>query len=147
MMPTAARLIAALVLAATAWVVSQTIKPYLPEGTMFGWFDYVNVVLGVLCGWIVIGGRSGRGMSAAVGNGLTGVFMLVLWAIFVQACNEMLGLALRRHYRGPLEALLDIFNIGVDHAALLLNADVAIPLLIGGIMAGVLSEIGGRMWR
>jgi hypothetical protein len=147
MMPTAARLIAALVLAATAWFVSQTIKPHLPQGTIFGWFDYVNVALGVLCGWIVIGGRSGRGMSAAVGNGLTGVFMLVLWAIFLQASYLMLAQAMRRHYRGPLEALLDIFNIGVDYAKLLLNADVAAPLLVGGIAAGVLAEIGGRMWR
>ncbi|MDF1804581.1 TrgA family protein [Thalassovita sp.] len=147
MMPTAARLIAALVLAATAWLVSQTIKTHLPEGTQFGWFDYVNVALGALVGWITIGGRSGRGMSAAVGNGLTGIFMLLLWAIFLQASNEMLRQALRRYYRGPVEALLDVFDIGMEYALIVVNLDVAVPLLVGGILAGILSELGGRHWR
>lgn len=147
MMPTAARLIAALILAATAWFVSQTIKPYLPEGTIFGWFDYVNVAFGALVGWITIGGRQGRGIGPAIGHGLTGVFLLVFWAIFAQACNEMLRQALRRHYKGPMEALLDIFDLGLGYAKLLVHVDVAGPLLIGGILAGVLAEIGGRHWR
>ncbi|MGR1582837.1 TrgA family protein [Thalassobius sp. S69A] len=147
MMPTAARLVAAVILAATAWFVSQTVKPHLPEGTVFGWFDYVNVVLGVLVGWISIGGRSGRGLSAGLGNGLTGVFLLVLWVLFLQSCNEMLRQALRRYYKGPVEALLDILSIGIDYGKVLVHPDVTVPLLIGGVAAGVLSELAGRVWR
>lgn len=147
MMPTAARLIAALVLAATAWLVSQTIKPHLPEGTIFGWFDYVNVALGLLVGWITIGSRSGRGMPAAVSNGLTGAFLLVFWAIFLQASNEMLRQSLRRHYKGPVEALLDIGDLSIGYAKLVLNPDVLVPLLVGAVLAGILAEIAGRHWR
>lgn len=147
MMPTAARLVAALILAATAWLVSQTVKPYLPEGLNFGWFDQVNLALGVVIGWVVIGGRSGRGMSAAVGNGLTGAATLVFWAIFLQASNEMLRQALRRHYRGPVEAVLDVFALSLDYARLVLHLDVAGLLILGGIVAGVLAERAGRVWR
>lgn len=147
MMPTASRLIAALILAGTAWVASQGVKPLMPEGTIFGWFDYVNLALGGIVGWITIGSRTGRGMGPAVGHGLTGVFMLVFWAIFVQSCNEMLRQALRRYYKGPMEALLDILDIGLDYAQVLLSPNVFVPLLVGGILAGVLSEIAGRHWR
>jgi len=147
MMPTAARLIAALILAGTAWIASQTVKTHLPEGINFGWFDYLNVVLGLLCGWVVIGGRQGRGLAASVGNGITGVAAFAFWAIFLQAFYEMLRQSMRRHYRGPTEAVLDVFDLGFEYALHVINPDVILPLLIGGILAGVLSELGGRVWR
>lgn len=147
MMPTAARLIAALVLAATAWFASQTVKPYLPEGTNFGWFDYLNVALGLVIGWIVIGRRAGRGQSAAVGNGLTAAAVLAFWAIFLQASNEMLRQSLNRRYDGPTEAILDVFEMCLEYGAHLINPDVIGPLLVGGILAGILAELANRIWR
>jgi hypothetical protein len=147
MMPTAARLIAALVLAGTAWIASQIIKVYLPEGTNFGWFDYLNTGLGLLCGWIVIGGRQGRGISAAIGNGVTGAAALVFWALLLQSSYEMLRKSMRRHYDGPTEAILDVFELGFEYALHVVNPTAIGPLVIGGILAGVLAELGGRMWR
>ncbi|MGH1353944.1 MAG: TrgA family protein [Thalassovita sp.] len=147
MMPTAARLIAALVLAATAWLTSQAVKPYLPEGTDFGWFDYLNVALAVVIGWIVIGRRAGRGLSASVGNGITAAAVLAFWAIFLQAANEMLRLSLNRRYDGPTDAILDVFDMCLEFGTHLIHLDVIGPLLIGGILAGVLSELANRVWR
>lgn len=147
MMPTAARLIAALVLAATAWVVSQTVKQYLPEGLDFGWFDYLNMALGLLVGWIVIGSRSGRGLSSAIGNGLTGAVILTFWGIFLQAANEMLQKSMNRRYDGPTEAILDIFEMCWEYVLHVVNPDVAGPLFLGGILAGILSELASRVWR
>lgn len=147
MMPTAARLIAALVLAVTAWIVSQTVKTHLPDGINFGWFDYVNVAIGAVSGWIVIGRRAGLGILPAIGHGLTGVAVLVFWAIFLQSTNEMLRLSLRRHYKGPVEALLDIFQIGAEYTKVLPYLDVAGALVLGGLIAGILSELANRVWR
>ena len=147
MMPTAARLIAALVLAATAWVTSQTVKPYLPEGIDFGWFDYLNVVLGLVIGWIVIGRRAGRGLSAAIGNGVTAAAVLAFWAIFLQASYEMLRQSMNRRYDGPTEAILDVFQMCLEYGLHLINLDVIGPLIVGGILAGILSELANRIWR
>jgi hypothetical protein len=36
-----------------------------------------------------MGPRAGRGTTAAINNGLTGVFVLMLWGVGVQAINEM----------------------------------------------------------
>lgn len=147
MMPTAARLIAALVLAATAWITSQMVKPYLPEGTDFGWFEYLNTGLGVVIGWITIGSRAGRGRSAAIGNGITAAVVVAFWAIFLQAFYEMLEQSMNRRYKGPTDAILDVFDMCWEFALHLAHLDVAGPLLLGGIAAGILSELASRVWR
>ena len=147
MMPTAARLIAALILAATAWIASQTVKPYLPEGLNFGWFDQVNICWGLVIGWRVIGSRAGRGRSAAIGNGLTGAFVLMFWAILLQAMNEMLRMSLKGRYDGPTDAILDVFEMCWEYLLVLINPDVIGLVLIGGIIAGVTAELANRVWR
>lgn len=146
-MPTAARLVAALVLGATAVAVSEMIKPLMPEGMDFGWFTWVNAVLGVLCGWVVIGRRAGAGLGAATGYGLTGMGALVFWAILLQAGYEMLRLSLRRRYDGPVEALEDMVAIALEHAQLLLTPHLAAALVAGGVLAGLAAEIANRHWR
>ncbi|SEQ83366.1 hypothetical protein SAMN04488092_11461 [Thalassovita taeanensis] len=147
MMPTAARLVAAVVLAALAWFVSDLIRPLMPEGLYFGWFNYVNAGLGLICGWRVIGARAGRGMSDAIGNGLTGGVVLVFWAIFLQSLNEMLRLSMRHAYKGPVDGLQDMFRIGFDYARVLLDPGVATSLVVGSIVVGILAELSNRIWR
>ena len=76
-MPTAAKLFAALGLAAVGWFASEAIRPLMPPHTQFGWFNQVNVVLGLICGWRVTGRRVGGTFSEAISAGLTGVIALV----------------------------------------------------------------------
>lgn len=146
-MPTAARLVAALSLAVLAFVVSGQVMPLMPEGTDFGYFTWVNIGLGLICGWIVMGKRAGRGPVAAINNGLTGVAALVFWALFVQGCNEMVRLALRHRYDGPFEAVFAILEIGLDYGKLLLAPNILVTLLIGAVLAGLLAELAARRWR
>jgi hypothetical protein len=146
-MPTAARLVAALMLAATAALVSEMIKPLMPEGMDFGWFTWVNAGLGALCGWVVIGRRAGAGVGAAVGHGLTGLGALLFWAILLQAGYEMLRMSLRSRYGGPVEALEDMVRIAIDHAQFLLTPQLAAVLVAGGVLSGLAAEIANRHWR
>ncbi|MEX0320272.1 MULTISPECIES: TrgA family protein [unclassified Ruegeria] len=146
-MPTASRLVAALCLALLAFIVSGQVMPRMPEGTDFGYFTWVNVALGIVCGWVVIGKRAGRGTTWAINNGLTGMAALVFWALFVQGCYEMVRLAMRHRYDGPFEALLAIFQIGVEYGAVLIFPNTIWTLLIGGVIAGLLTESAWHRWR
>lgn len=146
-MPDAARLVAACSLALIAFIVSGQVMPRMPEGTDFGYFTYVNMGLGVLCGWIVMGKRAGRGITSAINNGLTGVAALVFWALFVQGCYEMFRLAMRNRYGGPFEAIFAIFEIGIEYGALLLHAPTLWTLLVGAVLAGLATEFAWRNWR
>ncbi|MDX5383113.1 MAG: TrgA family protein [Rhodobacterales bacterium] len=146
-MLTAPRLVAALLLGGVGFLGSELIKPLMPEGTQFGLFSFVNLGLGALCGWIVIGSRIGRGVVPAVNNGLTGAAALIFWGLFLQAGNEMLRLSLRRRYDGPVEALTDLFRIGMEYALTMATVPVLGTLFVGGVVAAVLAEISARYWR
>ncbi|NSY38187.1 TrgA family protein [Leisingera sp. ANG59] len=146
-MPTGARLAAAISLATLAFIVSFLVMPQLPEGTNFGYFVHINVVLGLLCGWIFMGKRAGRGVVPAINNGLTGMAVLVLWALFVQGAWEMFRLAMRHRYGGPFEALSQIFVIGMEYFFLIAVPSVVIPLVVGGALAGLVTENASHRWR
>lgn len=136
-MPSAAKLVAAAGLALVGWVASDAIRPLLPPETDFGVFNQLNAVLGLLCGWRVIGTRVGGGISEGIGIGLTGVGALVFWGLFLQSFNTMLDNALRRKYEGPFEGIVAIFNIGVDYGQYLLNGTVIGIIVIGGVLTGL----------
>lgn len=146
-MPTGARLAAAISLATLAFIVSFLVMPQLPEGTNFGYFVHINVVLGLLCGWVFMGKRAGRGVVPAINNGLTGMAVLVLWALFVQGAWEMFRLAMRHRYGGPFEALSQIFVIGMEYFFLIAVPSVVIPLVVGGALAGLVTENASQRWR
>ncbi len=146
-MPTASRLVAALCLLVIAFLVSSMIINNGEEGKSYGWFTYVNMLLAVACGWVIMGKRAGRGWTAAVNNGLTGVAALVFWGLFVQGTYEMFSQAMRHRYGGPFEALLEIFKIGVAYGEQLLPSEILITLGIGAVVSGILTEIAFRRWR
>ncbi len=146
-MPDAARLVAALCLGVVAFVASGLVVPLMPESTDFGWFREVNVALGMICGWVIMGKRAGRGVLPGIGNGLTGVAALVFWALFVQGCYEMVRLAMRHRYGGPFDALTGIFRIAADHAMAVMVPGLILFLAAGGVAAGLATEYARRTWR
>lgn len=149
-MPDAARLVAAICLAIVAFFLSGLVmEVYRAEygETNFGWFVQVNLVIGLLVGWISMGKRAGRGVSAAITNGVTGVFLLVLWGLFVQACNEMTRLAMKNRYDDAFEAIAAIFQIAAEWGLLLLTAPILGTMAVGAFVSGILTEYAWQRWR
>ncbi|MCZ4354033.1 TrgA family protein [Roseovarius aestuarii] len=145
-MPTAARLVAALTLGALGWFCSDLVRPLMPPHTAFGWFNYVNLALGLLCGWFVMGSRAGRGYVEGFANGLTGVLALVFWAFFAQSFNLMLKQALDKDFKGPFEAIVGIFKNALDYGQYLGDVTLIGSLLGGGIVCGLITEFAARRW-
>ncbi len=143
-MPTAAKLTAGLFWGALAWYVSKLMGPLFPEGTDLGWFAEFNAAIGLLCGWIVAGSRARTSWSGAVSYGITATVALVFWCLFLHSFNEMIGYSLRKLYDGPVEALIGVFALMVDHGKMLLNPQVAATLIGGGILGGFVTEWVGR---
>ncbi|WP_424986285.1 TrgA family protein [Microbulbifer sp. S227A] len=146
-MPTSSRLVAGLCLALLAFVLSRQIMPLMPEGMNFGYFTHVNMGIGLLVGWIIVGSRAGRGTTTAINNGLTGAAALIFWGLFVQSCYEMVDQAMNNRYDGPLEAIVAIFGIATDYARMLLVPTVIGTALLGGAVSGLATEWTWRRWR
>ena len=145
-MPTSAKGVAALGMAIIAWYASEMYRPLMPEGTDFGWFNEVNVALGLLCGWVVAGSRFGYGYSDGISAGLTGMGAMVFWALLLQSFNEMLRLALDRRYDGPVEGLTAVFEIAVDYGSNLSHWPLLALLIGGGIVVGIVGEWVSHRW-
>ncbi|TMM54679.1 TrgA family protein [Sulfitobacter sabulilitoris] len=146
-MPDASKLMAAVCLAILAFIVSGQIMPLMPESTDFGYFTWVNMAIGALVGWFVMGRRAGRGITSAVNNGLTGVASMVFWGVFVQAANEMVRLAMRNRYDNAFEALIAIFEIGAEYGLILIDFTVIATLIVGAVLSGLATEYAWRTWR
>ncbi len=147
MQPNAAQLFSAVSLAILAFIVSGQYMALMPEGTDFGYFTLVNMGLGLVCGWVVMGKRAGRGVTAAINNGLTGMATMVFWALFVQGCYEMFRLAMRNRFDGPLEALAAIFTIAMDYGRIMLVPNIIVTLLVGGVLAGFAADYAKKRWN
>ena len=146
-MPTAAKAVAALCLAALGFLASELIKTLITNKDNFGNFSEFNAGVGAVVGWIVVGKRAGRGTKDAIANGLTGVAALIFWALFLHASYEMVQLSMRRRFDGPVEAFAAIFEIGVDYGQILINPMMIATLLIGALLTGYFSEYAARQWK
>ena len=146
-MPTASRLVAAACLVVVAFIVSSMVIANGEEGKDYGYFTVVNIALGWICGWKIMGKRAGNGWTSGVNNGLTGMASLVFWGLFVQGCYEMFRLATRHRYDGPFEALLAIFQMSIEFGQQLLAPEILWTLLIGALVAGLATEEASRRWR
>jgi hypothetical protein len=146
-MPDAARLVAACGMAIVAFIMSGMIMPLMPDSTDFGYFTLVNMVLGVLAGWVVMGKRAGRGITPGINNGLSGLAVLVIWGLGVQACVEMFRLAMRNRYGDAFEAVTAIFQIAAEYGLIMINAPLIITAVVMSIMVGLATEFAWRQWK
>jgi len=146
-MPTAGRLVASFLWAALAWVTSMQIVPLFPEGTDVGRFAEINAGIAFIVGWTVAGKRAGGTWSAAISYGLTATIAMVFWCLFLHCFAEMSRQSMRRIYDGPMEALVDVFELMFENAQLMAVQPVLMTLLIGGIVAGLMTEAAARTWR
>lgn len=145
-MPTAGKFVAAIGLGALGWIGSELFRPLMPEATQFGIFNYVNVGLGIVCGWMVTGKRLGHGYATSISAGLTGMMALVFWALFFQSGNEMLRLALDRRIEGLMTGFTTMLELAADYVLIMLDGTLIGVLLAGGFLVGVIGEFVARRW-
>lgn len=146
-MPTAAKLFAAFGFALVAFFTAEVFKPHMPEGTEFGLLSPVSALLGAFCGWKVMGPAVGHGYIESFNGGLKTSLILTLLALFVFSTEEMLVKAFQRDYKSPMEAVVGIVQLALEFIQKMFVLDVLIVLLLGGALAGMLSEWAARRWR
>lgn len=146
-MPDAARLVAAMSLALLAYFATRQIIPLLPEGTEIGNFIYINAGIAVLVGWLVMGSRAGRGVTAALNNGLTGMCVLVFWGVALQGVTEMMRLAMNNRFDGPLEAIVAALELSAGYGLMIATPLVLGILIFGGMVVGLVTELAWRTLR
>lgn len=146
-MPTGAKAMAAISFAVVGWMLANAYVPAMPEAQAVGAFREFTAVLGAIIGWRVMGTSVGKGYVGAIGSGWKTVIVLVFMALLLFGIYEMLLQSVKMRYEGPIEAILDVFGRMLDRAPPLLSTGVLAVALIGGGIAGILTENANRRWR
>jgi hypothetical protein len=119
----------------------------MPEGTQFGLFSLLVAGIGLLCGWMVMGTLAGQGYGRSAGFGLRTSATLVFWALVVFSVYEMIVRSTKMRYDGPMEALVGVFDLMLQHGVLVLTVPVLAVLAAGGVLGGWAAEFAVRRWR
>ena len=90
-MPTAPKLFSAVFFALVAALAAHMFIPVLPEGTQTKLFRELSAVIGLFCGWFIMGRSTGRGMTEAINRGLiTAVAVLFPWRLRLSSIQRLL---------------------------------------------------------
>jgi hypothetical protein len=143
-MPTAGRLAGAITYGALALYLSELLRPVFEEEGLTLTFTLSNGAIGVLVGWIIAGSRAGRGYPAAIGYGITAGVALVFWFAFVWSFLEMIERSLDKRYKGALEAVTDIFNLGMESVVEGATPVTIGTLVVGALMAALVTDFIGQ---
>ncbi|RMD49391.1 MAG: hypothetical protein D6832_01825 [Alphaproteobacteria bacterium] len=150
-MPTAGRLIAAVVLALAAWGAALAYRRTLPPEVVATWLPETVGALGLVIGWLSVGRRLGvrsrpAGAGRALAAGLQGALLVLVWAAFGFGVRQMLIETLDRRLKGLEEAffrLAELFWLNLASAA----DPLTLALLIGGgVASGVLGRAALMRW-
>lgn len=145
-MPTAAKLVAAVMFAAVGFLAAQAYVPSLPEGTQIGFLREICAMLGLVIGWFVMGRLVGKGYVEAVGFGIRTSVTVLFWAVLGFSIYEMILRSTKMMYDGPMEALLGVFDLVIYYGKMMGSPEFIGTLLIGGVLGGIAAEWAGRRW-
>lgn len=146
-MPTATKLVSALVFTVVGLWAALEYVPQLPEGMDVGFFPQIMMALGFVIGWRALGRTAGRGYGESVGHGMRTSVLLTFWALFGFSTYTMIMRSTKQIYRAdPGRALLDIPKIMMEYGKLLAAPEVLVALGVGGLLGGVLAEMAARRW-
>ncbi|MEP5759663.1 MAG: TrgA family protein [Litoreibacter sp.] len=145
-MPTAAKLVAAIILSLTGYLTTIAIRDFLPEEQPDNFLIPVSVIVPIFCAWLTLGRMVGGTYRNAINAGVYGVFVSIFYVVSTFAIAEMLKRSMKLRYDGPMEAVVSMFGIAVDYGAILLNPPVAMVLVGGAVVSGIATEWTDRRW-
>lgn len=147
-MPTASKLVAGVLLGAlSGWIAYFSVVPRLPEGVAEGRLVEITALYGVVFGWFLIGARVGHGWSGAVSHGLTGGIMVFSISLLTLSGWQTLMAAMRRRYDGLGDAFLGWLEKTGDNFGFAGAYQILVPLFLGAILIGLITEATSRIAR
>jgi hypothetical protein len=146
-MPTASRLIAALLMAGTGIILALELRELRDSLRFYPFFIEFNALLGAVIGWKLVGARVGYGWARAAATGISGGFVTLILVVFGLAFREMLNRAFRKFYDHALEAILAAVKIGITDLLAISATTMILPVIMGAVLSGLGAEAAERRWR
>lgn len=148
-MPTAAKLFSAIVFAGVAWLAAQLYAQALPDGRPAGLLREISALVGVVCGWFIMGrfARRGRGRVESMGTGVRTSLAIVASLVLLFAIRDMLQRSVKGRYDSPMDAVLGIFEQALILGGTVFQLEVLAVLLLGGLFGGAVAHWAAENWN
>lgn len=144
-MPTAARLVAAVAFAIVGYFIYTSMLLVYGDDTVPKFLMPLCIGAGIWAGWVLCGAHA-SGIVSGIGTGYTAVIAQVFWIALIMSFVEMIQLALRRRYDGPVEAVVDVFSIMFTNGMRFGTPQFFMVIAVGGVVGGVLAGIMGKKY-
>ena len=145
-MPTAPKIVAAVLFAIVAGLAAHLFIPALPEGTQVKLFREISAAVGFFVGWRVMGRLTGKGYVDAAGSGVRTSVTILFWLLLGFSIYTMVKRSTKMLYDDPMEAVTGVFDLMLYFGKFLAEPATPVALLIGGVMGGVVTEWASRRW-
>lgn len=146
-MPTGSRLVGAVAFAMLGYLIAGAAVATLPEGVTAPWLTPVAVALMVLHGWTLAGASAGQGWYLGAVNGLRTSLQATILGVAYFALYEMFSRAMSQRTYEVGEAALEALGLFLEYGEQILVRPVVGLVLVGGLVAGILTEAAGQRWR
>ena len=146
-MPTGAKLMAAVCFAVVGFIMANYYALNMPDASSAGAIREGAAVIGAIIGWTVMGPTAGKGYVEAAGAGIKTAVILAVAALFLLAMREMLVNSVKMRYDTAMDAFLDVFQMMATRSQAMVSLGVFGTVLLGGIVAGLLTENAARRWK
>lgn len=145
-MPTAGRLAGAIIFALFGWYLGGISVPFFPEANAPTYWLPASAFISLMIGWKICGARAGHGYNPAMGVGLTCSFAIAFSLLFLVSFNQMISNAMRLRYDGPMEAIVDIFNLMIEFGLYFYDFTLITTLVVGGVVCAWFTEFFGQRY-
>ena len=146
-MPTAAKLVSAVLFALVGYFAAVAYGHTLPPGQPRDLLAPIVAAIGLGQGWVTMGRNVGEGISMAITTGFRTAVQIAFWAIVGFGLFEMFYRSTRLRYDGPGEAVIASLQLFLDYGLSVLTATTCmVILLVGGMVSGVVAELVNRKW-
>ena len=146
-MPTAGRLVGAIIFGATGAGAAFVGIPTLPEEVLPGYLLPFAAVVGVWQGWSLMGPKAGGRMSLAITQGIATVAVMIVTVIFGVSAWDMVARSMKLRYDGPGEAVLDVANLMWFYGQLMNQPLVWAVLAAGAFIGSIIVNFAARIWK
>ncbi|MSU90523.1 TrgA family protein [Rhodobacteraceae bacterium 2CG4] len=151
-MPTAARMVAALALCAVSLLMVLVLNRFYPEEEF--WRDwpemfYLFGAVGFLVGWKSTGRRIAEEGGTGIGLGLRAAVTVAAWILFILSANHLWQQIGKARLRGedPKQAVYLMAEKFMEYGTFMLNLKLVLIAAFMGITVGVLVRNTHHRWR
>lgn len=145
-MPTAAKLIGGILLTLTALYATYLFLAIKTTMGVANELYYINGILGFMVGWRSIGKDPGFGGFGSILSGMRGGFLFAVISAAVYGVWVVILKLERFFIRQFADVAVSWFEETVAYLAVMIEPDIIIALLVGGIISGIGAGLANRYW-